>query len=240
LRRTASAPRPRAPVSQQLLVAFSNLVDFANPQHRVLFGATVPGFYFLLRRSEYLMCDGRRYPYCLEVRDVKVADNEGRTTLNYQAAASVQIQFRGSKNDQYGQGTARMLQKASRPPSCPVFGDILLMKNAADLGLSLEKPLCSLSNSWMVSAKMMNAALQLAAQHADHDQRLYTTHSLRIGGATALFHGGAEPTTIQYHGRWRSEAYRRYTRDPEQRTRRLTQLMASGLTMSTATTSSDH
>ncbi|EGZ22137.1 hypothetical protein PHYSODRAFT_495787 [Phytophthora sojae] len=117
-----------------------------------------------------------------------------------------------------------MLQKASRPPICPVFGAILLMKNAADLDLSPEKPLCSLSNSWM-----------LAAQHAGHDQRLYTTHSLRIGGATALFRGGAEPTTIQYHGRWRSEAYRRYTRNPEQRTRRLTQLMASELTMSTAT-----
>ena len=37
-------------------------------------------------------------------------------------------------------------------------------------------------------------------------------HSLRIGGATALFAAGATPTVIRTMGRWSSDCYRLYVR----------------------------
>jgi hypothetical protein len=40
----------------------------------------------------------------------------------------------------------------------------------------------------------------------------YGAHSLRIGGATALFAAGANPTIIRTMGRWSSDIYRLYVR----------------------------
>ena len=40
----------------------------------------------------------------------------------------------------------------------------------------------------------------------------YGLHSLRIGGATALFAGGADPLVIRTMGRWSSDCYRLYVR----------------------------
>ena len=40
----------------------------------------------------------------------------------------------------------------------------------------------------------------------------FGTHSLRIGGATALFAAGADPTVIRTLGRWSSDLYKLYVR----------------------------
>ena len=44
------------------------------------------------------------------------------------------------------------------------------------------------------------------------DPLLFGAHSLRIGGATALFAAGAEPIHIRTMGRWSSDCYRLYVR----------------------------
>lgn len=44
------------------------------------------------------------------------------------------------------------------------------------------------------------------------DPSQFGTHSLRIGGATALFAQGATPMVIRTMGRWSSDCYRLYVR----------------------------
>ena len=44
------------------------------------------------------------------------------------------------------------------------------------------------------------------------DPSQFGAHSYRIGGATALFAAGAEPTIIRTMGRWSSDCYRLYVR----------------------------
>jgi hypothetical protein len=44
------------------------------------------------------------------------------------------------------------------------------------------------------------------------DHQEFGTHSLRIGGATALFAAGASPEVIRTMGRWSSDCYRLYVR----------------------------
>ena len=40
----------------------------------------------------------------------------------------------------------------------------------------------------------------------------FGAHSIRIGGATALFQAGADPCVIRTMGRWSSDCYRLYVR----------------------------
>ena len=44
----------------------------------------------------------------------------------------------------------------------------------------------------------------------------YTSHSLRSGGATDLLDAGVSETTVQQHGRWKSDAFRVYYRHDKQ------------------------
>ena len=52
----------------------------------------------------------------------------------------------------------------------------------------------------------------LMAAVGEPDPSQFGTHSLRIGGATALFAAGADPTVIRTMGRWSSDCYRLYVR----------------------------
>ncbi|KAL5469330.1 hypothetical protein EMCRGX_G030579 [Ephydatia muelleri] len=61
-------------------------------------------------------------------------------------------------------------------------------------------------------------ALRLILHHlicwCGYSTKLYNTHSLRIGAATAVARSGLPPATIKNLGRWRSEACKVYTRRP--------------------------
>ncbi len=49
--------------------------------------------------------------------------------------------------------------------------------------------------------------LRAGAAEAGMDPKLLGTHSLRIGGATALFEGNESALTIQTMGRWSGDLY---------------------------------
>ena len=57
----------------------------------------------------------------------------------------------------------------------------------------------------------MSKALKRAATLLGLDPIQFASHSLRRGGATAMFLGGAKELTVQLFGRWRSDAYKVYT-----------------------------
>ena len=54
--------------------------------------------------------------------------------------------------------------------------------------------------------------LKLLMMTIGEDPREFGLHSLRIGGATALFAAGATPIVIRTMGRWSSDCYRLYVR----------------------------
>ena len=59
------------------------------------------------------------------------------------------------------------------------------------------------------------------------DPSEFGTHSLRIGGATALFAAGADETVIRTMGRWSSDCYRLYVRACYESTLKWTTLAGS-------------
>ena len=59
------------------------------------------------------------------------------------------------------------------------------------------------------------------------DPAHYSSHSFRIGGATAAFAAGVDESTVRALGRWDSETYRLYTRMSRQAAMRLGAAVAS-------------
>jgi integrase len=50
------------------------------------------------------------------------------------------------------------------------------------------------------------------ARAVGKDPKRFGTHSLRAGGATNMYRAGVDALTIQFHGRWASDAFKLYTR----------------------------
>ncbi|EGZ19599.1 hypothetical protein PHYSODRAFT_435673, partial [Phytophthora sojae] len=65
------------------------------------------------------------------------------------------------------------------------------------------------------------SALKHAAERVGHEPDSYGSHSLRSGGASALFNAGYDSLAIKLFGRWRSDAVERYTRMSSQLTARM-------------------
>lgn len=63
-----------------------------------------------------------------------------------------------------------------------------------------------------ITCTYFRSILRSCAQHIHLDPSLYTSHSLRIGGATHAHVHHMAPESIQRLGRWRSKAFLRYIR----------------------------
>ncbi|KAF4133566.1 hypothetical protein GN958_ATG16903 [Phytophthora infestans] len=229
MRRTGPATRRRGTVTRQMLEWIIRHLDFKHPQHRVLAGAAILGFFFLLRSAEYLAVKGRRRIYTLQVRDVILQDELGLQTSSLHTAVAVEITLRGQKNDQQGHGTKRVLSRSGHRALCPVLAGRLLTENARNLQLRPEDPICSIKASTMLPAETMSKVLQAAAKATGEDATLFSCHSLRRGGATALLSAGVDSTAVMLHGRWKTDSYQRYTSYTNESGRHLAAQMAFGV-----------
>ena len=68
------------------------------------------------------------------------------------------------------------------------------------------------SGKMALNATEMRRDIQYMMSTVGQDQAQFGLHSLRIGGATALFAAGADPIVIRTMGRWSSDCYRLYVR----------------------------
>ncbi|KAE8875976.1 hypothetical protein PF005_g27289 [Phytophthora fragariae] len=209
------------------------IMDGFNPSialHRVIGGAAVLGFFFLLRSAEYLAVKGTRRNYTLQVGDVKIRDGNGRLTSSYNLAATVDITFRGSKNDQMGCGTTRRLGRSGHDTLCPVRAALGLKHHAASIGSTSDHMLCLVSRDQLLGADTVAKVLRQAAAPMGADSAKFSCHSLRCGGATALLSSGVDSTLVMLHGRWRSDVFQRYTRYNQQAAVNLAMQMAGAST----------
>ena len=68
------------------------------------------------------------------------------------------------------------------------------------------------TNSPLRTNHLRDLIRRMMAAVKEPDPTQFGTHSLRIGGATALFAAGADETVIRTMGRWSSDCYRLYVR----------------------------
>ncbi|RLN69560.1 hypothetical protein BBJ29_008892 [Phytophthora kernoviae] len=63
-----------------------------------------------------------------------------------------------------------------------------------------------------VTTADVSEVIKRATIHVGQDPRRFSSHSLRTGGATNMYRSGTDALTIQFHGRWVSDAFKTYTR----------------------------
>lgn len=212
IQRLQPPPRPKQPVTLAILRGLHNTLNFNSAHDRVLWGATVMGFFFLLRRSEYLRKGNQQYRFAIRRSDVQFLDRDNNACSTKEQVARVVINFRGGKNDQVGVGVSRSLATSSLSWCCPVRALWYLVQHHNKVSDDPDELLCKADRAKFLQGQELSKQIKRAASLAGLDPERYSTHSLRIGGATALFSAGVDSLTIKIFGRWRSSAFERYTR----------------------------
>ncbi|EEY70494.1 uncharacterized protein PITG_05903 [Phytophthora infestans T30-4] len=105
IKRLSSPKRKKQPLTMPFLRLLRRSLDFSKPRQRLLWGSILIGFFFMLRRSEYLMIDHTRHFYCLKNSNAFFSDQDGQE-VGYTQATSVTIGLEGAKNDQHGRAAS--------------------------------------------------------------------------------------------------------------------------------------
>ncbi|EGZ13460.1 hypothetical protein PHYSODRAFT_411286, partial [Phytophthora sojae] len=186
---------------------------------------------FLLRRSEIVAITGGSFKwFAVRAQDIAVLDAEGQPTLSPSKAQSVCMRLIGSKTNQGGSPTTRMLSRSGHPFLCPVFGALILLQVRKHLPTDIPtavfldrcgKPAC-------IATDDVSEAIKRAATSTGEDPRCFSSHSLRAGGATHMYRAGTDALTIQFHGRWGSDAFKTYTRPCKESVATLAANMVTG------------
>ena len=136
------------------------------------------------------------------VRDVALF-REGKQ-LRYPAfrqADEVQIVVRASKTDPEGETATRNLYK-SGSEVCPVLATARYMTL---LWEELGEPAPATRFFPHLSRHDIQEVLQTVAASMGEEPQAYTPHSLRFGGASAMWAGGFDSHVLRAWGRWNSD-----------------------------------
>jgi len=212
IQRLQPPPQPMQPITLAILRQLHRQLNFKSAHDRVLWGAAVVGFFFLLRRSEYLSSGRKQYQFALRRSDVSFADKDGQPCSRKSQVHRVVVNFRGGKNDQEGVGASRSLTASSLSWCCPIRAAWYLAENHSKVSNDPSELLCKVSRDAFLQARVVNEQIKRAALVSGLNPARFSLHSLRIGGATALFSAGVDSLSIKIFGRWRSSAFERYTR----------------------------
>ena len=181
----------KLPMTTEMIIWIGHqleVFDDANKQFKThqLWCGIVIAFFFCLRISELL---------ALTTTDVVVEMNEG--------VKHITLLIRGSKTDQEKNGVVRTLRE-NKSSLCPVKATerfLALRESQADTNPKLFTQNCR---------ERITQSLKWAASNHGVTSEVINTHSLRSGGATALYLAGINWITIQRFGRWKSCIFHEY------------------------------
>lgn len=130
--------------------------------------------------------------------------------------ASVNIYQKWSKTQQQvGMDRWVSVPRAASPQVCLVAA--LTQLFLQDPTVRNNQPLLTFDDGNPISIPYIYKAFKLAQRRAGINQRAYTLHSLRRGGACFLQKAGVDLPAIATHGGWRSNAIMRYVHQPHRR-----------------------
>ncbi|EGB02877.1 hypothetical protein AURANDRAFT_68481 [Aureococcus anophagefferens] len=214
LKRRQKSPKRKHPVTVAHIKQIQLGLDTGLWDDLLLLTAVSFGFSFLLRACEYLSKDG-------VVHEDKVLRMEhlhifqAGHKLGWEqimAADELVIHIPGSKTDIYNDGYKLNIKlRAGDTPSD--INPLCLLRqlytmNPARFGANGSKrPVFCLACGRVLERSTVNTALKAAAVALGLDPADHATHSLRAGGATALYAIGWPPSKIQRRGRWLSDCW---------------------------------
>ena len=220
-----AATRKRAPVTLEVLRQWFKLLDFTNFLHVELWVAILLAFFGLMRKSEFAVPVGLLFNPATHLSRESVVflyDPEGRLT-------GMKIWLARAKCDQEGVGCWIHFAWIGGW-LCPVAW-MSLMLRARPRAAKCEPLFKSASGLGMSTLQFSNAVERLASLAAACEGADVTAHSLRIGGAMALFEAGASDSVIMMLGRWKGSSFRAYLRSSAEVVMHWNRVMAVGVSV---------
>ena len=175
--------------------------------------ALLVAWFFMLRAKEYCDSGGVDAHMILRGMDVRLTKDgcDVKTGAN-----EVTIQFRKTKADQEAFGSCKTMGATGELHLCPVRALEELREVAQrrfSPGPEAHLPLFRWGNGTTLRRTEVQAVLQKAARAEGLPEDRFMSHSLQIGGASALFQASGEIELVKRMGRWSSSAVQRYLYD---------------------------
>lgn len=187
-----------APVTVPLLFAMSALVDRSNAEDVVVWAAILIAFFGMLRKSNL------------------VPDSAGSFDDKKQLCRNdVSFSKEGIVLDIKWSKTLQFAQKILPVPILAVPGSLVCPVKAYRNMCKLvrgsgEQPAFMLPNKQPLTYRVFQFRFRQWVHGAGWDAQLFSTHSLRRGGATLAFNAKVPGEMIKLQGDWASDAYLQY------------------------------
>ena len=142
------------------------------------------------------------------------------------------IWFKASKVDQMKAGEARNHYRTGDADDlCPVRALEMLQHHFPErFTTERHLPLCRRADGSPLKREHIQEVLEQAAREEGLPADRMRSHSLRIGGATALYHVYGDVELIKRYGRWSSTAFHAYLWESNEGARGLAASMAGDAT----------
>ena len=143
----------------------------------------------------------------------KVSGSKAHTTSPEETLHSVTFTVPSAKNDKFGTGHRFTYETLQLDDTVSAFDIARDMFNFARRAKPRSAdPFLSIDGRTQIRYDKFSASLKRMVAIQGFDPEKFSTHSLRIGGATALAAAGVPDSTIQTLGRWKSLAFLVYIR----------------------------
>ena len=197
------AIKQAAPITPQILMRISKVVNYKDKIETIAWTATLLGFYMFLRKSNLV-------PEAMDKFDsVQQFTRADVNLLGLEQAMMFEICW--TKTIQFKQKILRVpVLPATNKAVCPVFWvHKMLMDNPGEA----REPLFLIktpAQSLCLSANQLIYRLRKWLKLIGEDDAAFSLHLLRWGGATFAYQANMEGQMIQLLGDWASDCYKRY------------------------------
>ena len=188
---------------QDLKRAMDKCLDPSNVVHANIRAAVSLAFQGLLRGAEFAV-DGKFSPRTDMTRADLASLSEQRLV----------VMMRPCKNMQHLTGKTVPLIIGAGGTLIDAVSEMANLQRVDPVSVA-EAPLTPMfrqENGAALTTRRVREWTAALMASVDLDPAQFGAHSYRIGGATALFAAGADPTIIRTMGRWSSDCYRLYVR----------------------------
>ncbi|ETL38304.1 hypothetical protein L916_10100 [Phytophthora nicotianae] len=208
IRRFTNPVTKQQPLTARMFRIIFSDMNLSLPRNQLLWGGLLLGYFFLLRRSEYLFIGNKVHSYIVRLSAMTFFDNMCQPTTT-RKATMVGLKLKGAKNNQFGREEVRYHHKSGDKILCPVRAARWIHRGARAFKTAADAPALSLQNGG-ITADEVATVIRRAAARLGFEPSRFSTHSVRIRGATALLNSGTDRLLIKLMGRWLSNAFEAY------------------------------
>ena len=175
--RTSAKPRPRLPVTLNILSKLKEAWPPTKPDHRMLWAAACTGFFGFLRAGEFTVPSRQAYDpeVHLNLTDLAIDCHDNPTLIR--------LRIKQSKTYPFRQGVEVFLG-ATKIDKCPVQAILSYL----EVRSSTPGALFMFSSGHPLTRSALVSHLQSALQQAGFNHKEYNGHSFRIGAEVWRIH----------------------------------------------------